>query len=151
MSHDFKRFPELTNNQMRFYYHESPHKQITRNFRAKVEKVIDGDTLKLSWEERDFNFELRIINIDSKELGEGGEDAKEFLKDMIEGDLVDVLIDPNNRTEKWGRLLGDARHQGQLISKLMLRTRHAVRFDERNKGKLPNLNKELNIKKWLKG
>ena len=149
MSHDFKRFPELSNNQMKFYYNDSPHKQIVRNFTARVEKVIDGDTVKLSWSERDFLFELRIINIDSKELGEGGENAKEFLRNQIEGDIVDVLIDPNNRTEKWGRLLGDVRHLGLLVSKLMLSTGHAVRFDERHKGKLPNINKELSIRNWL--
>ena len=149
MAHDFIRFPELSNNQMRLYYHESPHKQITKNFTARVKKVIDGDTLKLEWEQRDFPFEIRIINIDSKELGEGGEEAKQYLKEWLEGELVDVLIDPENRTEKWGRLLGDVRHLGQLVSKDMLRTRHAVRFDERHRGKLPNINKELNIKNWL--
>ena len=32
MPHDFINYPELTNNQMNFYYFESPHKQITENF-----------------------------------------------------------------------------------------------------------------------
>ena len=45
MPHDFKLFPELTNSQMQIYYWDSPHKQITKNFMAKVLRVKDGDTI----------------------------------------------------------------------------------------------------------
>ena len=137
MAHDFKRFPELTNRQMKFYYLDSPHQQIVNDFEATVVKVIDGDTLKLRADFRDFDFELRIIGIDSKELSEGGDEAKEFLRGQIEGELVQIIMSPQ-RTEKWGRLLGDARHLGQLISKLMLLHGYAVKFENRHKGKLPN-------------
>ena len=148
MPHDFKRFPELSNNQMRFLYFESPHKQIVRDFPAYVVKVIDGDTVKLRTDFRDFDFELRVINIDAPELSEGGEESKQYLKDWIEGELVDVIMS-KQRTEKWGRLLGDIRHLGQLVSKDMLRMRYAVPFEDRNLGKPLNLNKELNIRNWL--
>jgi len=47
MAHDFKKFPELTNNQMQIYYFESPHKQITEDFKARVVDVHDGDTIKV--------------------------------------------------------------------------------------------------------
>ena len=55
-THDFKRFPELTNGQMGLYYFDSPHKQIAENFFAKVVKVSDGDTIRVKADFRDFNF-----------------------------------------------------------------------------------------------
>ena len=39
MPHDFKRFPELTNSQMDFYYDDSPHPQITEDISVRVIKV----------------------------------------------------------------------------------------------------------------
>jgi len=36
MEHDFKANPELTNAEMNTFYFESPHKQIVRDFDAKV-------------------------------------------------------------------------------------------------------------------
>ena len=53
MAHDFKQFPELTNSQMVMYYFQSPHKQITEPFEAKVVKVTDGDTIRVLWAERE--------------------------------------------------------------------------------------------------
>ena len=60
MAHDFKLFPELTNRQMQEYYFQSPHKQITENFAAKVVKVTDGDTIRVEVDFRDFDFPIRI-------------------------------------------------------------------------------------------
>jgi len=54
MAHDFKRFPELTNNQMNLYYFDSPHQQIAEDFDAKVVNVHDGDTVRLEVSWRDF-------------------------------------------------------------------------------------------------
>ena len=51
MAHDFKNFPELTNRQMQVYYFESPHKQVTEDFRGRVIKVTDGDTIRVEWED----------------------------------------------------------------------------------------------------
>ena len=45
MAHDFKTFPELTNNKMEIYYFESPHRQILEDFEGEVVKVTDGDTI----------------------------------------------------------------------------------------------------------
>ena len=45
MVHDFNRFPELTTSQMAESYFESPHKQVSGDFRATVVKVHDGDTI----------------------------------------------------------------------------------------------------------
>lgn len=149
--HDFQRFPELTNNQMTFYYFESPHEQITGDFFARVVKVTDGDTVNLVTDFRDFKFPFRIIGIDAPEMNaDGGEEAKNHLKGLIEGMEVEVLIDPKERVEKWGRLLGDVRAMGMLVSEEMLMSGHAVEFSKRgDRDFLTNLEKEFDMKQWL--
>ena len=72
MAHDFKKFPELTNNQMQIYYFESPHKQILENFEGEVVKVTDGDTIRVETDFRDFSFPIRFSNILAAELDEPG-------------------------------------------------------------------------------
>jgi len=102
-------------------YFNSPHKQITENFMATVVKVHDGDTVTLNWDQRDFNFPLRITNIDAPELNmPGGHAARDYLREFIEGSLVEIIIDPKNRVEKWGRLLGDILVGGFTISENMM-------------------------------
>ena len=117
MPHDFKLFPELTNRQMEIYYFESPHKQITEDFIAKVVKVTDGDTIRVQWEERDFTFPIRMARIAAPELDEeGGKESQNWLEKEILGE--DVLIKmTKQRVEKWGRLLAEiffcGRNMGQ--------------------------------------
>ena len=76
MAHDFKRFPELTNNQMNLYYFDSPHEQITSDFDARVVRVVDGDTLRLQVGFRDFDFPLRMSNLLAPEMNEEGGERK---------------------------------------------------------------------------
>jgi len=150
MGHDFDKFPELSNNQMAEFYFDSPHKQIMEDFRAVVVKVHDGDTVTLEWEERDFKFPMRLRNIDAPELNmEGGDRAKSHLQELVEGQTVDILIDPKSRTEKWGRLLGDIFAGGVTISEEMIRSGLAWDFDQRREGLLPNINKELDLGQWF--
>ena len=107
MAHDFKNFPELTNNQMQFYYFESPHKQLTEDFKAKVIKVTDGDTIRVEMEERNFTFPIRFANIAAPELDEdGGKESQSWLEDQILGEEVDIKL-TKTRVEKWGRLLAE--------------------------------------------
>jgi len=107
MAHDFKRYPELTKSQMAIYYFDSPHKQITENFSAEVVGVHDGDTIRVKWSERDFTFPVRFGNTAAPELDEeGGIEARDWLHNRIMGKTVDIIVNPENRVEKWGRLLG---------------------------------------------
>ena len=151
MAHNFKDFPELTNPQMNLYYFQSPHKQITEDFRAKVTKVTDGDTIRVKTDFRDFDFPIRFKGIDTPELNEaGGKEAKEFLKEKIEGAEVEILIDRSNRVDKWGRLVGDVMIGGEKMQDTELRLGLATTFERRNEGEIPPLSKELNIKNWIK-
>lgn len=132
--HDFKNFPELTNNQLRFYYFESPHKQITRDFRATVTKVIDGDTIRVECDFRDFDFPIRLLDIAAPEIKEGGRESQQWLESKILNEEIDVVINPKIRVGKWGRLLGQIIFQGMNMNDWLVRDGHAVAWEDRDKG-----------------
>jgi len=149
MAHDFKRFPELTNSQMELYYFDSPHTQIFESFRAKVIKVTDGDTVQLRVSFRDFDFPLRFLDINAPEMSEGGQRSKSWLEEKINGKEVDILINPENRVGKFGRLLGSVIHQGINMGEIMMGLGLAQHFTRKNEGKLLNLNKTFTVKQWF--
>ena len=131
MSHDFKLFPELTNHQMQIYYFQIPHKQITEPFMAKVVKVTDGDTIRVLWAERDFDFPVRFAELAAPELNErGGLASQKFLSNEILGEMVEILP-VKMRVEKWGRLLANVIHLGQDMSALSIDNGHAVSWKDR--------------------
>lgn len=137
MPHDFERYPELTNNQMQFYYLESPHRQITESFQAKVVKVHDGDTITVRWNQRDFDFPVRFSNIQAPELNEsGGHEAQEWLESRILGEEIDIIIDPKNRVGKWGRILGSILHTGIDVGQEEVFWGLAKPWDQRDEGKI---------------
>jgi len=129
--HDFKNFPELTNRQMEFYYFDSPHKQITEPIRAKVIKVTDGDTIRVEWDERDFDFPVRLLNLAAPELKEeGGLDSQRWLASQILGKRVDIVVG-KQRVEKWGRLLAHVYHEGFSMNQESVNTGHGVLWEDR--------------------
>ena len=132
MTHDFKRFPELTNSQMRHYYFDSPHKQIGENFMARVIKVTDGDTIRVRVDFRDFDFPIRFMDTDAPEMNtREGQQSQKWLEEQILDQEVEILIDPQNRIEKWGRLLGEVLFQGMNLNKLSILFNYAVKFEDR--------------------
>ena len=139
MVHDFKAFPELTNNQMQMYYFQSPHKQVVEDFRAKVVKVTDGDTIKVSASFRDFDFPVRLAFIAAPELNEGGEESRDWLASQIEGLEVEVLIDKNNRVGRYGRLIGTIMSFGLNINEQSLLAGQSVPFNQRKGNGVPSL------------
>ncbi len=137
--HDFVSFPELSNAQLADFGFSSPHKQFTEDFFATVVKVHDGDTVTLSTPMRDFVFPLRLLNIDAKELSEGGDEAKLWLSSRILNEHVMIVIDSNNRVGKYGRLLGRIFHQGLDVAEEMLNLGLVWSFDRRKEGPIPNI------------
>src|SRR3990167_7734607 len=129
MPRDWKKWPELRNSEFDFYYIESPHKQITEDFFADVVEVHDGDTITLRTDFRDFNFPLRFLNINTPELSEErGEEIRDWLKDLILGEEVWIFINPKNRVDKWGRLLGRVLHRGMFLDEIMVLEGKATPF-----------------------
>ena len=146
---NFIEFPELPNSQMQLYYFQSPHKQILEDFRAKVIRVIDGDTVILRTNFRNFDFPLRMLGIDAPEINEGVEESKRWLENIILNKEVDILMDEKQRVGKWGRLLGVIMSQGMNINEEAIRDFKAIKFEKQNEFELPDINKELDINKWL--
>ena len=131
MAHDFKRFPELTNSQMGFYYFDSPHQQIAEDFWARVVKVTDGDTIRVSVDFRDFDFPIRFSNILAAELNEkGGRESQSWLESQILGEEVEIVINPKNRVGKWGRRLGEVKHKGFDMGELSMQNQKSINLME---------------------
>ncbi len=128
MTHDFKRFPELANSQMEMYYWDSPHKQIVDDFNAEVVRVIDGDTIRVKWIERDFVFPVRLLNINAAEIDEGGLASKKWLESQILNQEVTIIINQKQRVGKFGRLLGIITHLGRNINQLSIESGYSVPF-----------------------
>lgn len=144
MAHDFRQFPELTNTQMQFYYFESPHKQIFEDFTATVTKVIDGDTVKVKWSERNFEFPVRFLESAAPEKKEeGGKESQSWLESQVLDKEVDIRINKKKRVGKYGRLLGIIFANGININRESIRLGFAVPWAKRNEGKIPNFNKEV--------
>jgi endonuclease YncB( thermonuclease family) len=144
-THDFKKFPELTNSQMGLYYFDSPHQQINEDFRAKVVKVIDGDTIRVKTDFRDFNFPIRFSNILAAEMNEeGGRTSKNWLTNKILGKNIDVMIDQKNRVGKWGRLLGKIILDGVDIGENSIQEGKSIGIQE-EKGEIEDLILILNL------
>jgi len=131
MSHDFNRFPELTNRQMDIYYFMSPHKQITEDFRAKVVKVHDGDTIRVECDFRDFDFPIRIADLAAPELNEkGGVESQSWLENKILNKEVDIELTPQ-RVEKWGRLLARVLFTGMSMAEESIAMGKAISWKEK--------------------
>lgn len=129
--HNFKRFPELTNNQMGLYYFDSPHQQIAEDFWARVVRVKDGDTIQVRAAFRDFDFPVRFSNILAAELDEkGGTESQSWLESQILGKEVEIVINPKNRVGKWGRLLGEVKHKGFDIGELSIQNNKSISLEE---------------------
>ena len=140
MAHDFKKFPELTNSQAELYYWDSPHRQIFEDFHARVVKVTDGDTIRVSVDFRDFDFPIRLLDIDAPEIKEvNGEKVQGYLASRILNRTIEVVINPKNRVDKWGRLLGKVSEGGIDMGDDMLRQGMVTRFDQRNEGEIPTI------------
>lgn len=141
--HDFKNFPELTNRQMQVYYFDSPHKQINEDFTARVVRIIDGDTVRVEWFERDFDFPIRLNNLAAPEIDEvGGPESKSWLENQVLGKEVFVILS-KSRVEKWGRILANIMHAGMDMSELSVMNGHGVPWSERELSILPNFLLEL--------
>lgn len=135
---------EWSSVQLREWGFASPHKQVGSGFfSARVVGVHDGDTISLSTGWRDFNFPLRIANIDAPEMNEGGEKARDWLRSRILGQNVVVSVNPKNRVGKYGRLIGEVFHGGFNLGDEMRRRGLVFKFGQRNLFKVPDLGKLL--------
>lgn len=146
--HDYQNYPELTNTQLQEMQFSSPHIQITEDFEAEVVKVHDGDTITLRTNFRDFDFPLRLLNIDAPEMSEGGMEAREWLRSKLLGQVVQVLIDSKQRVGKYGRLLGRVLFRGLDVGQEELYLGLAKPFGQQNEGEVRDISYYLPKPKW---
>ena len=147
--HDYKEFPELTNTQIAEFGFTSPHPQYIEDFEATVFKVYDGDTYRLETKDRDFDFPLRLLDIDCKEMNDGGDEARDYVRGLILKENVTIKIDKKNRVGKYGRLLGRVLYGGIDVGQTLLRLGFAVKFENRNQSKVIDINKLFRPGKWF--
>ena len=147
--HDYKKFPELTNTQLQEFQFTSPHKQITEDFEAHVVKVHDGDTITLRTTFRDFDFPLRFKDIDAPEMNAGGEIARDWLIEQIEGQDVQIKIDRKTRVGKYGRLLGKVISKGLDMGEAEIRLGYAVKFGSKLEYSPPPVDKIFRLNQWF--
>ena len=98
---------------------------------ARVEKVTDGDTIRVSVDWRDFTFPIRLAELAAPELNEtGGKESQSWLEDELLGEEV-MIIPTKARVEKWGRLLANIMFRGMDMSELSVLLGHAVSWEDR--------------------
>lgn len=149
LEHDFVNYPELTASQLEQFQFSSPHVQIVSDFDATIVKVHDGDTVTLRTDFRDFDFPLRLLDVDAPELSEGGKEAGDYLRSRVLGRIVKVLVDPFNRVGKYGRLLGKVVADGLVVSDEMLSLGLVKPFGKKQEGEVPLASKYFNYKQWF--
>jgi len=141
LEHDYDKYPELTNNQLNDLRFTSPHPQIEEDFDAVVVKVHDGDSITLRTSFRDFDFPLRLLDIDAPELNKGGVEAREWLKGLLLNHHVKVLINKSMRVGKYGRLLGKVLFNGLDVGQEELHLGLAKPFEAKEEGGIPDIKK----------
>lgn len=92
---------------------------------GSVEKVIDGDTITLL-DEKGQSHKIRFFGIDAPETNTNqpfGEEARAFLAQEIEGKKVQIII--KTKSDKYGRVVGVVKFDGQDINKKMVQEGYA--------------------------
>lgn len=132
-------------------------------YRAKLVKVVDGDTVDV---DIDLGFgvwlkseRVRIMGIDTPESRTRdkvekifGLAAKERLKQLIEKDTILKTFaakDGEDMKGKFGRILGDFIIEDRMVTEIMIEEGHAVKYYGQNKADveiahMANRNKLLN-------
>jgi endonuclease YncB( thermonuclease family) len=148
--HDFKEWPELRNNEMQFYYFDSPHKQLFETFEAEVVRVHDADTIIVRIPERNFDFPVRFSNSSARELKEkperdtshqlcaDGQTAQQWLESRVLGKRVTIVL-TKSRVEKFGRLFGKVFCNGMDLGEEEVHAGMSIPWANRIDGRIPVL------------
>lgn len=87
-------------------------------------RVIDGDTLKINYHDREES--LRLIGIDTPEINtKEGKEASAFVKALINPcDVITVEFDIQKR-DRFGRFLGYVYFNEKMLNEEIIRAGHA--------------------------
>jgi micrococcal nuclease len=85
---------------------------------GKVVAISDGDTIIIR-PEQGASVKVRLIGIDAPERGQAfGTRARQELGELVAGQVVEVI---GTEKDRYGRLLGDVRHDGRSINLDLIR------------------------------
>ena len=130
--HDWNKFPEVSIKKDLFF--ESPHPQIMGNIFVKVVRVKDADTIEVKWSERKFLFPVRLVNLFAPEKNTwAGRKARDWLRRQIQGQEVELIINPRNRIGKWGRLLAIIKYKGTNMNEALISEGFAITPEEQER------------------
>jgi micrococcal nuclease len=106
------------------------NKKIDPNSTVRVEKVLDGDTLRVKIGK--YSEEIRLIGIDAPEIGQRpwGNRAKKHLESLIAASAWKVVIEYDvEKNDQYGRVLAYLKTgDGKMLNAEMLRHGYAVLF-----------------------
>jgi micrococcal nuclease len=103
----------------------------TGSERARVESVVDGDTIRVSQGER--RLMVRLIGVDAPETGYGeraaepfGAEATETARRLLGGRSVTLEYESGSRVDRYGRTLAYVRlGDGRLLNEEIIRAGYA--------------------------
>jgi endonuclease YncB( thermonuclease family) len=91
---------------------------------------------------------LRFANIEAPELEEyDGRKSQEWLEELLLNKEIEIIVNKENRVDKWGRLLGNVIFQGMDVGEQSIIMGFAKPWDQRNDGVMPDFNKILEKEK----
>ena len=94
--------------------------------RVTIAKVIDGDTYITTQDEH-----IRLANADTPEEGQPLHDeAKEFVKNLIEGKEVIIIRDTEHPLDKFGRTIARVIINGEDLGELLIKKGYARRWEK---------------------
>lgn len=89
---------------------------IARDRYVKVEKIVDGDTIWVDYEER-----VRLVGINTPELGQAGSlEAKEYVINRIMNKKIYLDVDDKKQKDEYGRTLAVVLIDGDNLNKELL-------------------------------
>ena len=100
-----------------------PGLPVPDSFEGRVDRVIDGDTVVVS------GLTVRLLGINAAESdNDVGQVVAAYVRELLTGKFVKVVTDPNNKYDKFGRLLADVLLGGGSVSEHLLETCRAFPF-----------------------
>lgn len=103
--------------------------------RAYCDYVVDGDTINVVLQDGSKR-RVRLVGIDTPEIGHGrwgrdepgGQEAREFLKNLCEDKTIYLDVDDERSTDKYGRMLAVVYVGKKNVNAELLRKGHATIF-----------------------